>query len=516
MAGAAPAKLMARMRVPLFPAGWTLCALVAAGAAAQQPARSTPPAGRGVLIVAIDGLRADHLSCAGYDRPTTPEMDRLAREGLGFEQAFATAPWLLPSHVSLFTGCDPNVARRALDKQVERQVERIWFVPERVPHLAVEFLASGYQTCAVVDHPWLSAVYGFATGFQRFERNADAAEPSAQQGLGAGGRRVLQWLRGLERGQPWFAYLHSHDLERIWSAPDPVRDTYFHARPELDFVPPVSNFEPCFHAIPPSRWDGGAHTLGEYEARYDGALCRLDEELGKLREGLQQIGRLDSTTIALVGTFGVQFGEAGLYLDHGALSVADLHVPLILRPGRQARAGGPHAPSSAVVSTVDLAPTLLELEGLPVPRGMHGHSLLAQFANGPTPPPEPRDFAIATGGLQQGYALFGTRWCMEILYPESAATPALVRSWYGRDRSGEMGDYRETIYDRFATPFPRPGSAQQPPPEVAQRMRQAAARWVVYTGDLRQVLHPPIWWQAPDPAKVRKLVELGYLGDDWR
>jgi arylsulfatase A-like enzyme len=77
-----------------------------------------------VLVIAIDGLRADHVGCYGHDRPTTPTLDALFADGVRFQEAFATAPTLLPSHVSLFTGCDPNVARRTqLLNEMEASVD---------------------------------------------------------------------------------------------------------------------------------------------------------------------------------------------------------------------------------------------------------------------------------------------------------------------------------------------------------------------------------------------------------
>jgi arylsulfatase A-like enzyme len=464
------------------------------------------------LILAVDALRADHVQSLGYDRATTPYLDGLAAEGISFRQAYSTAPWLLPAHVSLLTGCDPNVARRALDKAVEHQVERIWFLPERVPHLAVEWLVHGRATAAFLDHPWLSELYGIRPGFQHFDSPANAGEA---RGFERNAEALLAWLRSLERAQPWCAYLHVHDLERIWTAPDPVRDSYFAPREGLQYAPPVSNEEPCFHAIPPSRWDGGRHTLGEYEARYDGALHQLDERLGRLLDSLRAAGRLGTTTIAVVGTFGLQFGEAGLYLDHGGLSVADLHVPLIVRPALTHDLARGRMLDD-VVSTADLAPTLLELEGFERPSGMHGRSLVAWMQRGSRPPESPREFAIATGGLQQGYVLYGRQWVMEILYPGTTSSPELVRSWFG-DKGGalHLSDSRETIYDRQATPYPAWNHRSPPPAEILDRIRNHAATWVANTNRMRQVLHPPMFGQSVSPTEISELCRLGYLSRDW-
>lgn len=478
----------------------------------QAPAPARPelrPSAPGVLVVAVDALRADRVHAFGYDRETTPHLDALAAEGTVFRQCFATAPWLLPAHVSLLTGCDPNVARRAVDKTVERQVERNWFVPARAPHAAVEWLVHGRATAAFVDHPWLSELYGMHVGFERFAGRDSGTPP---RGLDASAEALLGWLRGLDREQGWFAYLHVHDLERIWAEPDPARDSLFPPRPDRTRIVAVSNEEPCFHAIPPSRWDGGRYTLGEYEARYDGALHQLDERLGRLFDQLRALGRLGTTTIAVVGTFGLQFGEAGLYLDHGGLSVADLHVPLLIRPSlAQDRARG--RALDEVVSTADLAPTLLELEGFAPAGGMHGRSLLRWLERGSLPTEAPRDFAFATGGLQQGYVIFGRQWVREVLLPGEASSPVLVRTWFGdADVEGHRAELRERVYDRFAQ-GDEPAAAV--PEEVLDRLKQYEARWLKNTDRMRRALHSTRLSEGLRREELDELVRLGYLGPDW-
>ncbi|MBM3978313.1 MAG: sulfatase [Planctomycetes bacterium] len=488
--------------------------LLAAPLSAAQAA--VPPAAAGgapgVLVIAIDALRADRVHALGYDRATTPVLDTLASEGTLFRQCMSTAPWLLPAHVSLLTGCDPNVARRALDKSIERQVERNWHVPARVPHAAVEWLTGGHATAAFLDHPWISELYGMHVGFSHFDARESTSPP---RGLEHNAAALLGWLRELPREQAWFAYLHVHDLERIWSEPDPMRDSLFPPRQGGERVPAVSNEEPCFHAIPPSRWDGGRHTLGEYQARYDGALHQLDERLGRLFAELRAMNRMGTTTIAVVGSFGLQFGEAGLYLDHGGLSVADLHVPLLIRPApAQDRARG--RAIDEVVSSADLAPTLLELGGLPVPAGMHGVSLARWLAREAPPPDAPREYAIATCGLQQGYVLFGRQWVLEILFPGETSSPSLVRSWFGdSDLEGRRSEYRERVYDRFATPVPAWNHRSPPPAEVLDRIKQHASRWVLNIDQMRRVLHTTGLRRDVTPEQIRELVRLGYLGSDW-
>ena len=111
---------------------------------------------RGVLLIGIDGLRADHLAAYGYDRDTMPALEGLAGEGVRFTQMFSSSPVLIPAHISLLTGSHPGIARRFMRGELEGLDERRWRIPGRVSHLAVEFLASRYATAAFVDSPLLS------------------------------------------------------------------------------------------------------------------------------------------------------------------------------------------------------------------------------------------------------------------------------------------------------------------------------------------------------------------------
>lgn len=485
--------------------------LLGAGLAPGCGPGAPAPAATGVLVIALDGLRADHVGHLGHDRDTTPTIDGLAKEGVSFAQAFAASPQLLPAHVSLLTGCDPNIARRSMFDDLAAPPERRWHVPDEVPRLAVEFLAHGYATAAFVDHPDVAPIYGFAAGFQEYVESGGEPAPEA----GPLDARLLQWLRGVDRGRPWFAYLELHDLERSWTHPWAECDHFYERRPGMDEIPPVASTDASFFAIPRSRWRGGARSLGHYEAIYDGRLHCLDARLAALLAELEVAGRLEEATVVVVGSYGMQFGEAGLYLASGAYSMADLHVPLVVRPARSlgVEAGLLGRRSERLVSLVDLAPSLLELHGLEPPPGTHGVSF-ADELRGPAAGSEraQRRFAIASCGLQEGCAVISERHCLEYLLPDSAVDPALERSWFGRDV--EEPRLRVRFYDRIADPFPPlEGPVREEGPRFHE-LRTAAARWIDHISRARQVLQSsPSQRRDIDPALVQELRELGYLGD---
>ena len=493
----------------LIAAGIALVVVPGLLLACQRTEAGDEPA-PGVLVIAIDGLRADHVGCYGYDRPTTPTLDRLADEGVIFTQAFANSPALLPSHVSLLTGCEPFVARRYLPAEIETTIERRWRVPAAVPHLAVEFLAHGYDTAAFVDHPQLSPVYGFDPGFEKYVEATGKDVGAAHLTM-----QLVQWLREVDRDRPWFAYLHLHDLERSWAKPDPVWEAYFTPRPGLEDVPPVGATDSTFFAVPFSRWRGGSRSIGEYEAQYDGHLRRLDESLERLFGSMITTGRLASTTIAVVGSHGIQFGEAGMILAGGRYSMADLHVPLVIRPRaglEGARVGGSVVDSLASLS--DLAPTLLELSALTVPRGTHGISQLPELlGSGPATPR--RRFAFASCGIQDGGVRIGERLCYEFLLPGEAEEPLYRRSWLGVSEA-PTGNKQIRFYDRVAHPYPplEAGLREGTPQEFAS-YSEAAVAWYKDMEFVRTALQPTSLFTEPvAPEKVRELQARGLLVED--
>jgi len=485
-------------------------ALLLLALGACGPAATGEP-GPGVLVIAIDGLRADHLGAYGYARETTPALDALAAEGLLFEEVFASSPLTLPAHVALLTGAEPGAARRFLVSEYEGLTERRWRVPERGPHLAQEFLAQGYATAAFLDDAQLSDVHGFEPGFQRFEVVSDDAaeawegEPSARVV-----RRFLDWLGGLEPGRPWFAYVHLRELERFWSDREERAEGYFPPRPELDVVPPVGNTDSVFFAIPRSRWRGGPRTLGGYEALYDDELRLVDQELERLFARLRRSGRDESTTIHVLGSHGVQFGEAGLFLSSGRYSRADLHVPWIVRPA--AEFAGPRGLRLAgIASTLDLAPTLLAQQGLTVPEGMHGIAQLAGLA-GRAPHAAARDFVFSSCGLQEGLAVIGVQHALEYVLPLGTADAQLRRSWSGTWAALGLQP-RLVFHDRLAEPFPPlEAEGNRGPAEDFARYRAAALERVRDVNDLRLHLQAPPGRSPLDAAALQRLRDHGLIG----
>ncbi|HEX9565209.1 MAG TPA: sulfatase [Gemmatimonadaceae bacterium] len=325
-----------------------------------------------VLLIIWDTVRAANLSAYGYGRPTTPFLEQLAADGVLYESAFATAPWTLPSHASMFTGMPGS------------ELSASWLTPlnEVFPTLAQVFHRLGWSTAGfVANHAYAQAGTGIERGFRRYEDfkrslmqtlltttvlQTELAKQTAWAGTWSQRLRTLLafqlrvmpiklsdskpasevtdgFLRWSDtQDGPWFAFLNYFDAHLPYRSPERFR--VFDERP------------------------GNEHL-------YDGAIAYLDSELQRLVTELRERGTLDNTIVVVTSDHGEQFGEHGL-VDHGnSLYSQVLHVPLfILAPGLNP------ARISAPVSLRDLGATLLDLAGI-------GDSLpgtsLARIVDGP-------------------------------------------------------------------------------------------------------------------------------------
>lgn len=448
----------------------------------------------GVLVIAIDSLRVDHVSGYGYDRDTTPEIDALGAEGVRFESAWSAAPGVLEANVALLCGNDPRLARRLLPPDVPGSTLAYWHVPQTVPHVAQEFLREGFATAAFVDHPQLGPGVGLARGFQEFQGVPRELPPGEREPTPAElFERMSRWLDEREPDEPWFAYVHVGTLERFWWHYDERGESRYHLRPELNRVPPVGDGERLFHALPRTHWTGAQRSLAEYEVAYDAALHGVDAAIGACIDRLRAKGRLDDTTLVIVGTRGLGFGEAGLVGDCGTLADVDLHVPLVVRParGRPFRAG--HV-ATGLASVIDVAPTVLALAGLPQPADMQGVSLVEALS---VPGASPRAFTFASCGLQPGWVAISPTHCLEFSEPWRASSELLVRSWYGSDAPPDPQP-RLVLHERerdrgigHATSAPLTESVVAP-------LRAAALAWEERVVELRR-RHQPSDWEAKSP-----------------
>jgi arylsulfatase A-like enzyme len=374
----------------------------------SEDARAVPPAGSpNVLLIVLDTVRADRLSAYGYHRPTTPHLERLARNGIRFENARATAPWTLASHASFFTGRWPH----ELGVQWETPLKSTF------PTIA-EYLGShGYVTAGIVANTrYCSADTGLDRGFTHYEdyeftklaylrtaavvertrktahyllpllfRNDPGGLHSAKEWIdtwsGYNARRdaasvnrgLLDWLDRRDQKRPFFAFLNFFDAHAPYRLPAGVAPR-FSRRPETPTE--LSIIYDTWLTIDKTRLPPYYQKLARDS--YDNGLAYLDEMLGQLMDDLGRRGLLETTWVVIAGDHGEGLGEHDLY-EHGvSLYSTEIRVPLlILPPGTR----GPGRTVDAAVSLRDLPATIVELAGNAADAPFPGRSLAPLWAS---------------------------------------------------------------------------------------------------------------------------------------
>lgn len=342
-----------------------------------------------ILLLVLDTLRADHLSCYGYPRPTTPFLDQLAGEGVLFEHAYSPAVWTLAGHASIFTGMVPS--------KNGANAEHI-YLEESFTTLAEILQSCGYRTAGFCNNAWVSEFTGMDQGFRHYRKMW--LKPYGTNFLIAHGlfqgvqmlfsdvppagdvanttKEVVEWIRNVQ-GEPFFVFINLME-------PHPPLDY----RPEYTrpFLP--GNISPedleTVNQNPYTVWAGKKQMdekeFAGYRALYDGELYYMDTHLGTFFERLRSSGVLDNTLVIVTADHGEQMGEGGYLGHHFSLREALIHVPLIIRYPKWFPAGSRVANR---VQTLDILPTILNLLGVQAPEireALQGESLYPLPLNG--------------------------------------------------------------------------------------------------------------------------------------
>jgi len=353
-------------------------------ALARLPA--APPEAANVLVVVIDTLRADHLSTYGYARPTSPNLTRLAAQGVLFENAMAPSSWTLPSHASMLTGRFPHEhGAQFIDSTLTLQYPTVGEAFQRLGYRTAGFSASTF---------FFSRRTGLGRGFMHFEDDFESpasAFPQTYYGERLEkvlyrlhiahdriGRRTarqinqhaLRWIAS-DPGHPFFAFLNYYDVHDPYLPPDP----YLHRFTKLTHpAGPIPLAWDWFVNLTPEQ------RQGEMDA-YDGAIEFADLELNELFRELARRGLDKNTLVVITSDHGEAFNEHGL-MDHmNALYRELIHVPLIFwMPGKM-----PAGVRIAVpVSTASLPATLLTMAGQRNP-DLGGVSVADLWSSAPQP-----------------------------------------------------------------------------------------------------------------------------------
>jgi arylsulfatase A-like enzyme len=354
--------------------------VVAAAALLSQLACTSPPstartpeparAARGVVLISIDTLRADHVGAVRAGVPLTPSIDGMARGAIRFTDALANCTVTRSSHASMLTGLYPW--RHGIP-------DNSGALRPGVTTLAETLGARGVATGAVVSSfPMRELARGFGTFHQAFDHTVDNRdEPVASPG--AATEAALGWLRAHGR-ESYFLFVHYFPPHGPYNAPARFR------LPELEApsgrLLPVSRANYEHGAIPAYQRLGEERDPAVYRARYAARVRLVDHHVGRLLDGLRALGLYDESAILLTSDHGESLGERGWWFCHGNLTYREQSaVPLLLKLPGGARA---RAAVGTPVQGVDLFPTVLALLGGPAAGGIDGVSLL-EAADGRLP-----------------------------------------------------------------------------------------------------------------------------------
>lgn len=417
-----------------------------------------------IVVVAIDTLRADHASCYGYPKATTPAIDALASEALLFETAIAPGIPTTPSFTTFYTGLHP--LRHGIVAHVGRH--RLSADVAMLPELAKR---AGYATAAFDNLVIQGGGSGswFARGYDHYSGYVYKPFGSQSEALTDRAMRALEETRDA----PLLLFLHLWDPHTPYGPLAPF-DT-LHYRPGGPY-PPMEEVR----AISPEYYDaflGDMHLAhpddyGWVVAQYDGEITQADAQVARLLDVIERRGRKGRTVVVVMGDHGECFGEGGLHFDHHGLYDAVVRVPLVMRvpgvaPGRV----------PALVSSEDIMPTLAELGGFELPPyPLTGRSLGPLLRD----PGRPwRDAIVLAESSRQCSIGLRTADRKLIVPVVTDARGAPVPDVYGRERSPEP-----ELYDLVADPGEAKDVAQERPEEVAaMRARLEQEMTAIGAGD---------------------------------
>lgn len=525
-----------------------------------------------VLIYIIDALRADHLSCYGHRRPTSPHLDALATDPLAvrFSRAFSPSTWTKPVAASILSGCyAPAHGVRTRNDLFTRAV----------PRLSALLQSAGYRTFGVSTIGNVSSSLGFAAGFDRFVDLYKEASLASRRRVSNTGAWKLYFEEDTTVVLPLAEDVNEFALawlnEQVNPSPAPWFMFLWALDPHDPYYPPPG-FDRWNDPGYRGRIDGSAESVRRVRNRadvqrlvdlYDGEIAYTDEQFGRLIARLRELGLYDDTLIVVAGDHGEAFGEHGDFV-HGHLAYEEvMHVPLIIklpagaRPDATERTSGQAGArafpaalpaisagpgvSTALAQLTDIAPTVLDALGLSaLAAGMQGYSLLpairaAGWQQAESPPLRSVAYAEtqSSNANQRLLAVRSERWKYLRVDPPAdygaePAGPARAVS-----RSQRLAGYwqqlsnpdmvkkalrnplfylrrqlveREMLFDLEADPREQRNviAAQ---PEVAVEMRAALEAWLAECRVYAGLSHQRGADLGLDEATRKQLEGLGYL-----
>jgi len=312
-----------------------------------------------VILISIDTLRSDHLSCYGYRRSTSPNIDEVARQGAMFVNSYAQAPWTLPSHATMMTSLYPSSHGVKFMDNIRFGGYYINMLDKSHTTLAEILKANGYKTWAITSVIWLSSRFNMDQGFDRMDVNPE--QHTAEAIL----KKARRWI-SKTHDEPFFLFLHFFDVHN-YESPASFENLY-----------QSSEYNGALKDDPTIVMSNTVESMSEQDINYvtnlyDGSINYVDYQLGLFFDWMKKNDRYENSLIIITSDHGEEFWEHG-GKGHGfTLYEEQLKVPLIIKAPNNNETRS-HQPRS-LVGVIDITPTVLDYIGLPSRSNFEGISL---------------------------------------------------------------------------------------------------------------------------------------------
>ncbi len=418
-----------------------------------------------VLLISLDACRARNLSSYGYHRQTSPFLDKITEKGIRFSHAFVNTHGTTPSHTTILTSLYQETHRVEFHGKANRPSQDK--IPPTALMLQEVLKKNGYVTLSVNDGAQLGRQYGFDRGFVEFDDDGKGAKTGTE-------KMVALIRKYISSDRPIFAFYHTYEIHSPYFPPRKYLKMFGDF--QSAFVPSSQNL---LHSINSAKQDLNDQDLDFLRASYDAGIRFTDDMLKHMFKELNELGFFKNYLLIITADHGEEFAEHGGLLHRGLLYDELLHVPLIIT-GTDVSKG---KVDDRMVSSVDIAPTILDYLNISPPPLMEGKNLLARS----TDTKDMEDAVFSQYGRLR-YSIRTDRW-------------KLIEN---------MRSHKIELYDFEHDPGERTNLAINKPEEVA-KLTSRLEKWrktrkVLERGNVGKV--------KLTKQQLKKLKSLGYVTGD--
>lgn len=427
-----------------------------------------------IIYFDIDCLRPDHLRCYGYSRPTSPTIDRIAREGVRFENYYCASSPCLPSRTCLVSGRfgirNGVISNHGAGALFSIDTKAYGGPKEQEQMLPRLLNAHGIDPICFSNFADRHYAMWFMCGWSEFHLVNLKCGGETGDEINA---KVLPWLKQNAKRDNYYLHINYWDTHRCYKVAPSWADR-FRDYPVAQHWPDEAAIQGHQSVTGPFTahrqfkddrshvplMPGAINNRADFEqmvTAYDASIAYVDDHIRQILDELERQGVLDDAVIVISSDHGDAFGEHGIYSDHVNVSNCIHRIPLIIRwPGKTPKNGA----SRAFMYNVDYAPTLCDLLNIPIPQGWDGKSYRANVEGQPAG--EDREYLVWDSGLYTVQRAVRTK------------THLYIRTY---DRFQYNNWQNEELYDTVRDPYETRDLAAECP-EVLGRCRALMDSWV--------------------------------------